>query len=136
MLEWGVQRGTWAIQGGVALKQPHMLKGGGAREWRGMRAQEGRRACVWRGTWGVEGMGVGEGVGGIRGTNAGGTHWEVGMRWKGGTRARGAVGGLGGKAPGAPANGNTAWARAFATMDSASGLASLPDHLPPAYGSS
>ena len=120
VLEWGARRGTRAIQGGVAPEQPHVLEGGGARERRGMRAQEGRRACVR----------------GVRGTNAGGTHWEVGTRWKGETRAGGAVGGPGGKAPGAPANENAARARAFAAADSASGLASLPDRSPPAYGSS
>ena len=134
VLEWGAWRGTRAIQGGPgAAPCAERGRGTGAE---GHACAGRKKGMCAEGHVGVEGMGVGEGVGGVRGTNVGGTHWEVGMCWKGGTCAGGAVGGPGGKAPGAPANGNTAWARAFATTDSASGLASLPDCSPPAYGSS
>ena len=52
VLEWGVRRGTRAIQGGVAPEQPYVPEGGGAQERRGMCAQEERRACMQRGMWG------------------------------------------------------------------------------------
>ena len=132
-----------AMHAGMGGVEGHMGHSGGGGPGAAPCAGRGRgtgvegHACTGRGKGmcveghvGVEGMGVGEGVGGVEGTNAGGTRWEVGMR------ARGTVGGPSGKAPGAPANGNTARARAFAAADSASGLASLPDHSPLAYGSS
>ena len=135
---------TRAGMGGVEGHVGHP-GGGGPRaapcagRGRGMGAEG--HACAGRkkgmraeGHVGVEGMRVREGVGDVRGTNMGGMHWEVGTRWKGGMHAGGAVGGPGEKAPGAPANGNAARARAFAAVDSASGLVSLPDRSPSAYG--
>ena len=137
---------THAGMGGVEGHTGHPGGGGlgaASRAGRGRGMGAKGHVCTGRGKGmhveghvGVEGMGVGEGVGGIRGTNVGGMHWEVGTHWKGGTCAGGAVGGPGGKVPGAPTNGNAARAHAFATTDSASGLASLPDHSPSAYGSS
>jgi hypothetical protein len=103
-------RGTHACWKGGTGAEGHAC----AREGKGTRAEG--HAGAGRG----EGMGAGAGAGGVGGTNAEGTGW------KGGTPARGTVGG---KALGTPTNGNAGWARA---LDSASGLACLPDRSPPA----